>query len=173
MADDLEDFLRQAAERRKQRQKQKENRTPVVAEPLSPPPASEPQTQSRRPISSFESQPLSQQQTVAQSQNRQSEPIVMAEAVEPSRLRSQFDQPAKLAKVQKKPKSQQQSRSLQPPSNQPRVLENTSAIPTRETGPELPTKILNSSNIIQNIRDPQSLRTAIIVHEILKRPWQD
>ena len=168
MADDLDDFLRQAAERRKQRQKQKENRGPVAAEPLAPATISEPETQSRKPISTFESQPLSQQQTVAQSQQRQSEHIVVAEAVETSRLRSQFDQPAKPTKQQKKQKSQQQ-----PQGNQPRVLANTSAVPPRETGPELPTKILNSSNIIQNIRDPQSLRTAIIVHEILKRPWQD
>ena len=172
MADDLEDFLRQAAERRKQRQKQKENRGPVAAEPLSSPPLTEPQAQSRKPLSTFESQPLNQQQTVAQSQKRQSEHVVVAEAVEPSRLKSQFDQPAKPAKQQKKQKSQQ-SLANKPLANQPRVLENTSAIPPRETGPELPTKILNSSNIIQNIRDPQSLRTAIIVHEILKRPWQD
>jgi hypothetical protein len=168
MADDLDDFLRQAAERRKQRQKQKENRGPVAQEPLAPPPISQFEPQSRKPISTFESQPLSQQQTVAQSQQRQTEHVVVAEAVEPSRLKSQFDSPAKPTKQQKKQKSQQQ-----PQSNQLRVLANTSAVPPRETGPELPTKILNSSNIIQNIRDPQSLRTAIIVHEILKRPWQD
>jgi hypothetical protein len=169
MADDLDDFLRQAAERRKQRQKQKENRGPIAAEPLAAPPLSESETQSRKPISTFESQPLSQQQTVAQSRQRQSEHVVIAEAVETSRLKSQFDPPAKPTKQQKKQKSQQQ----QLPSSQTRVLANTSDVPARETGPELPTKILNSSNIIQNIRDPQSLRTAIIVHEILKRPWQD
>ncbi|MCU0710409.1 MAG: hypothetical protein MUC43_00005 [Pirellula sp.] len=162
MADDLDDFLRQAAERRKQRQKQKENRGPIAAEPLAAPPLSESETQSRK-------QPLSQQQTVAQSRQRQSEHVVIAEAVETSRLKSQFDPPAKPTKQQKKQKSQQQ----QLPSSQTRVLANTSDVPARETGPELPTKILNSSNIIQNIRDPQSLRTAIIVHEILKRPWQD
>ncbi|MFN7875867.1 MAG: hypothetical protein ACK5PB_11150 [Pirellula sp.] len=172
MADDLEDFLRQAAERRKQRQKQKENRGPVASEPLAPPLATQAEPQSRKPISTFETQPLNQQQTVAQSQQRQTEHVVVAEAVEPSRLRSQFDQPVKPAKQQKKQKSQQ-TVANKPLSNQLRVLENTSAIPPRETGPELPTKILNSSNIIQNIRDPQSLRTAIIVHEILKRPWQD
>ncbi len=167
MADDLDDFLRQAAERRKQRQKQKENRGPIAAEPVSQPPLTELEPQSRKPISTFESQPLSQQQTVAESRQRQSEHVVMAEVAEPSRLKSQFDQPAKPAKQQKKQKSQQQATA------QPSVLANTSAIPPRETGPALPTTILNSSNIIQNIRDPQSLRTAIIVHEILKRPWQD
>lgn len=168
MSDDLDDFLRQAAERRKQRQRQKEARGPLAESTPAPPPPSAPASQARKPISTFESQPLSQQQTVAESRQRQSEHVVVAEVVEASRLKSQFDAPAKPLKQPKRQK--QQPQTVKP---QTTTLANTS-VATQASSSSAPTNVpLNSSNIIQSIRDPQSLRTAIIVHEILKRPWQD
>jgi hypothetical protein len=163
MSDDLDDFLRQAAERRKQRQRQKEARGPLAEPAPTPPPPSAPNSQSHKPISTFESQPLSQQQTIAESRRRQSEHVVVAEVVEASRLKSQFDAPAKPLKQPKRQKQQPQTTTLA-----------NSSVATQATSSSAPTNApLNSSNIIQSIRDPQFLRTAIIAHEILKRPWQD
>ncbi|XZE21489.1 hypothetical protein SH449x_001392 [Pirellulaceae bacterium SH449] len=168
MSDDLDDFLRQAAERRKQRQRQKETRGSLADSAPAPPPASAPAPQSRKPISTFESQPLSQQQTVAESRQKQSEHVVVAEVVEPSRLKSQFDAPAKPIKQPKRQK--QQPQSIKPQTSS---LASTSAAPQASSSSAPINAPLNSSNILLSIRDPQSLKTAIIVHEILKRPWQD
>jgi hypothetical protein len=34
------------------------------------------------------------------------------------------------------------------------------------------TAMVSSASMIHQLRDPQTMRMAIIAHEILKRPWQ-
>jgi hypothetical protein len=93
------------------------------------------------------------------------EPIVVAEVIEePSRLRSQFDAQPKKQKKPKQAQPQAQTSSLSPQAS-------TTDMPAQATSQRVAQ--VSSSSIIQALRDPKSMRTAIIVHEILKRPWQE
>lgn len=164
MADDLDDFLKQAAQRRKQRQQQKSERAPI--ESASPPVLSQPI--SREPIPTLAQQsndayeqvkpiPVAKLEPVA-------EPVRLAE--EPSRLQSSFSQFESQPKAKKggKKAAKQPSASLSSETanmaSQTTSAQYTSALP------------FNSSEIAKQLRNPQTLKTAIIVHEILKRPWE-
>lgn len=179
MADDLDDFLKQAAQRRKQRQQSKAERPPIDSAPppvLSPAPSAIP-TLSR-------SDDAYSRPNAPQSANRLepvidlSQAIETAQVVEDNRLPSQRTQPqTNKPKKQKKspPKSSStgqssfNSSSLAPSSLAPSESTTANAaVVSTSSNPQL----ISSGNIAEQLRNPQTLRTAIIVHEILKRPWQ-
>jgi hypothetical protein len=179
MADDLDDFLKQAAQRRKQRQQSKAERPPIESAPppvLSPAPSSVP-TLSR-------SDDAYSRPNAPQSANRLepvidlSQTIETAQVAQDNRLPSQMrDQPASKPKKQKKggqkpslstqtsfPQSSFGSSSLAPSES---TTANAAVVSTTNNP-----QMISSGNIAEQLRNPQTLRTAIIVHEILKRPWQ-
>jgi hypothetical protein len=179
MADDLDDFLKQAAQRRKQRQQSKAERPPIEAAPppvLSPAPSSVP-TLSR-------SDDAYSRPNAPQSANRMepvidlSQTIEMAQVVEEKRLPSQV-------RDQQNSKSKKQKKGGQKPSlsNQTSFAQSSlgpsSLAPTESTTANAAvvsttnnSQMISSGSIAEQLRNPQTLRTAIIVHEILKRPWQ-
>jgi hypothetical protein len=177
MADDLDDFLKQAAQRRKQRQQNKAERPPI--EPVPPPglsPATSVPTLSR-------SDDAYSRPNAPQSANRLepmvdlSQPIETAQVVEenrlPSQVREQSSKPKKPKKGSQKPSPSSQSTfaqsslaasSLAPSES---TTANAAVVSTANNS-----QMISSGNIAEQLRNPQTLRTAIIVHEILKRPWQ-
>jgi hypothetical protein len=166
MADDLDDFLKQAALRRQQRQQQKGNRAPVaqpVQQPAPPPPPT-PRLQQQDPIASARvtdskpyeasvgnlssSLPSELNTTLRRSDDRFESPVQQDTQRDISSLR----QSEKKASKKKQPKQERQERQL---------------VETPATSAKV-----SSLSLIAQLRDPQSLRMAIIAHEILKRPWE-
>ena len=170
MADDLDDFLKQAAQRRQQRQQQRTNRPPVAQPTPQQPtrPAPTPRLQQQDPIPSaqvVDSKPY--EPTVgnlASSLPSASLPGGVDQADErmQSHLKEAFQHEiSSLRKSEPKasPKKKQQK--------EPRLQE------TPATAAEVqPTAKVSSASLVAQLRDPQSLRMAIIAHEIMKRPWQ-
>ena len=170
MADDLEDFLKQAAQRRQQRQQQRTNRPPVV-QPVPEPPRSPPtpRLQQQEPIptarvventkpyeatvgnlsSSLPSASLGS--SANQADNRMQSHIQQVFQHEIGSLR----QSEPKAPSKKKAKKEQR-------------LQETPATPAEVQ----PTAKVSSASLVAQLRDPQSLRMAIIAHEIMRRPWQ-
>lgn len=167
MADDLDEFLRQAAERRKNRQQQK-NARPPIAPP--PPVVAQPV---RDPVPTL--RPLSQPDTFGSSNApapRSATPTPLAPArEEPSRFPSQFDRPPAPTPPPKPKKNKQRNSSRPDPEPAlPPVIPTLAPSAELMAAPSAP--LLNNLNIREQIRNPQSLKAAIILNEILKRPWQ-
>ncbi len=168
MADDLDDFLKQAAQRRQQRQQQKNNRPPVVQPVAEPSRSAPPRLQQQDPIPAaqvVDSKPYepsvgnlssslpsaSRSTSIDQADERMQAHVQQVFQNELSSLRpSEQKQPPK-----KKQKKEQR-------------LQETPATPAEVQ----PTAKVSSASLAAQLRDPQSLRMAIIAHEIMKRPWQ-
>lgn len=169
MADDLDEFLRQAAERRKNRQQQKSARPPISQPPVIAQPVKEP-VPTLRPLAPTDvyDQPLPSAQSSAGTPSSLAPP-----RDEPSRFPSQFDRPATPAPApaakQKKNKPRN-APSQQPSPALPPVIPSLAPSSELMAAPAAP--LLSNLNIRDQMRNPQSLKTAIILHEILKRPWQ-
>lgn len=168
MADDLDDFLKQAAQRRQQRQQQKSNRPPVVQtlpEQARPAP---PRLQQQNPIPSaqvVDSKPYvptvgnlssslpstSRGTSIDQADERMQAHVQQVFQNELGSLRQSDQKPAS----KKKQKKEQR-------------LQETPATPAEVQ----PSAKVSSASLAAQLRDPQSLRMAIIAHEIMKRPWQ-
>jgi hypothetical protein len=107
-----------------------------------------------------------------------SQTIETAQVVEEKRLPSQVrDQQSSKSKKQKKG-GQKPSPSNQTSFSQS-SLGPSSLAPTESTTANAAvvsttnnSQMISSGSIAEQLRNPQTLRTAIIVHEILKRPWQ-
>ena len=173
MADDLDDFLKQAAQRRQQRQQQRSNRPPVVQpEPQPVRQAPTPRLQQQDPVPtatvveySMPYQPTvgnlstslpsaslpsaSRESDVEQADDRMRDHVQQVFQHEISSLRQSDTKP------KKKQKKEQQ-------------LKETPATVVEAQ----PTAKVSSASLAAQLRDPQSLRMAIIAHEIMKRPWQ-
>lgn len=166
MADDLDEFLRQAAERRKNRQQQKNARPPISQPPVVAQPVKEP-VPTLRPLAPTDvyDQPLPSAQSSAA-------PSPLAPArEEPSRFPSQFDRPTAPPPAAKQKKNKPRNNpSQQPAPTLPPVIPSLAPSPELTAAPAAP--LLSNLNIRDQMRNPQSLKTAIILHEILKRPWQ-
>ena len=171
MADDLEEFLKQAALRRQQRQQQQSRgaKEPIVQQrpqASAPPPRLQPQVnipdavvvEPNKPyeptIGSLSTSLPSSMPTLGQSEPRISSQNNDTNQRELGNLRQSEQKPSNKKKAKKE-------------TQQPRLAE-TAAAPAEVQ----PTAKVSSASLIAQLRDPQSLRMAIIAHEILKRPWQ-
>lgn len=168
MADDLDDFLKQAAQRRQQRQQQKSNRAPVVQPLPEQARSSPPRLQQQDPMPSaqvVDSKPYvptvgnlssslpsaSRSTSIDQADERMQAHVQQVFQNELSSLRQLDPKPSS----KKKQKKEQR-------------LQETPATPVEAQ----PTAKVSSASLAAQLRDPQSLRMAIIAHEIMKRPWQ-
>jgi hypothetical protein len=168
MADELDDFLKQAAQRRQQRQQQRSNRPPVVQpEPQPVRQAPTPRLQQQDPVPvapvveyqkpyeptvgnlSTSLPSATRESDVEQADDRMRAHVQQVFQHELSSLRQSE------TKTKKKQKKEQQ-------------LKETPATVTESQ----PTAKVSSASLAAQLRDPQSLRMAIIAHEIMKRPWQ-
>jgi hypothetical protein len=160
--------LRQAAERRKNRQQQKSARPPISQPPVVAQPVNEP-VPTLRPLAPTDvyDQPLPSAQTSAA-------PSPLAPPrEETSRFPSQFDRPASPAPspaAKQKKNKQRNTPNQKPAPTLPPVIPSLAPSPELMAAPDAP--LLSNLNIRDQIRNPQSLKAAIILHEILKRPWQ-
>lgn len=168
MADDLDDFLKQAAQRRQQRQQQRSNRPPVVQpeqQPVRPTPTPRLQQQDPAPAAPVVDYQKPYEPTVGNlstslpSATRESD-VEQAD----DRMRAHVQQVfqhelSSLRQAETKPKKKQKKEQQ---------LKETPAVPAEAQ----PTAKVSSASLAAQLRDPQSLRMAIIAHEIMKRPWQ-
>ena len=168
MADDLDDFLKQAAQRRQQRQQQRTNRPPVVQpEPPRSPPTPRLQQQEPMPTARVVEDSKPYQATVgnlSSSLPSASQAGSVDQADE--RLQSHIQQV-----FQHEISSLRKSEPKSPPKKKAKKeqrLQETPATPAEVQ----PTAKVSSASLVAQFRDPQSLRMAIIAHEIMKRPWQ-
>lgn len=169
MADDLDDFLKQAALRRQQRQK-RTNSQPVV-KPVSEPTRSvpPPRLQQQDPIPNAKVVDYSKPYTPTVGNLSSSLPstsleggVDQADERMQSHLRQVFQHEIGSLRpsVPKSPSKKKEKKEQR--------LQETPATPVELQ----PTAKVSSASLVSQLRDPQSLRMAIIAHEIMKRPWQ-
>ncbi len=157
MADDLDDFLKQAALRRQQRQQQKRPVAKPALPPIKEPPRLRPEVprlQPELPTAQVVDYSPPYQPTIGNlSTNLPSGNLSLGirQADELSQIRTTNSMTAA-------GKKRDQSSSL-------------SETPAAAAEPQQSAKV-SSVSMIKQLRDPQTLRMAIIAHEIMKRPWQ-
>lgn len=157
MADDLDDFLKQAALRRQQRQQQKRPVAKPALPPIKEPPRLRPEVprlQPELPTAQVVDYSPPYQPTIGNlSANLPSGNLSLGirQADELSQIRTTNSMTAA-------GKKRDQSSSL-------------SETPAAAAEPQQSAKV-SSVSMIKQLRDPQTLRMAIIAHEIMKRPWQ-
>ena len=169
MADDLDDFLKQAAQRRQQRQQQRTNRPPVV----QPTP---------QPTRSVPTPRLQQQDPIPSAQVEDSKPYEptvgnLSSSLPSASLPGSMNQanermlPHLKEAFQNETSSLRQSEPKSSPKKKQKKEQRLQETPA--TAAEVqPTAKVSSASLVAQLRDPQSLRMAIIAHEIMKRPWQ-
>ena len=168
MADDLDDFLKQAAQRRQQRQQQRTNRPPVVQpEPTRSPPTPRLQQQEPMPTARVIEDSKPYEATVGNlSSSLPSASLAGSVDQADERMQSHIQQVfqheiSSLRKSEPKASPKKKAKKEQ-------RLQETPATPAEVR----PTAKVSSASLVAQFRDPQSLRMAIIAHEIMKRPWQ-
>ena len=169
MADDLDDFLKQAALRRQQRQQKKGGKTPSPAQYAQrepEPPRLEPEQPRLKP-----SLPSSVPDSF--STPYQATSGSLATGLPSSAPPSSLEQGGDRVGTNRKPNVQNEiskirSSESKRKSTAPNVLTET---PATQAEPQK-TAMVSSASMIHQLRDPQTMRMAIIAHEILKRPWQ-
>ncbi len=169
MADELDDFLKQAAQRRQQRQQQRTNRPPVV----QPAP---------QPTRSVPTPRLQQQDPIPSAQvvdPKPYEPTVgnLSSSLPSASLSGGVDQADERMQSHLKEAFQHEISSLrksEPKASPKKKQKKEQRLQeTPATAAEVqPTAKVSSASLVAQLRDPQSLRMAIIAHEIMKRPWQ-
>ncbi|MFM8572986.1 MAG: hypothetical protein ACKOAU_15430 [Pirellula sp.] len=173
MADELDEFLKQAAQRRMQRQQEKQvrqnpgaptskpqSRPPAPSKQKSPPPKD--LSQARPAI--FEDDRSIADRTLEPSisQRHVSTNIDLADEGIDAYVRSTIGDGASLGELQKRPNQKQQAKK--------NSSENKSD--ERPTVSQSATSLVGSSELVKQLRDPKTLRMAILAHEILRRPYQ-
>lgn len=169
MADDLDDFLKQAALRRQQRQQKKSGNTPKStpqAKRSAEPPRLEPEKprlQPNLPASLPDSFSSPYQATSGN----------LSRGLPSTNAPSSLEQGGDRVGSSLKPSFQNEISKLRPSepnrnSSAPNMLTET---PATLAEPQK-TAMVSSASMIHQLRDPQTMRMAIIAHEILKRPWQ-
>ena len=176
MADDLDEFLKQAALRRQQRQQQRTNSAPAMP---SPPP----QTRATPPTRSAPPPRLQPQEPIPAAQvsefSKPYEPTVgnLSSSLPSASLGGTIDRAEERLQNQLRTSFQNEIGNLRPTETKPsqkkkakkeQRLQETPAAPAEVQ----PTAKVSSASLVAQLRDPQSLRMAIIAHEIMKRPWQ-
>ena len=170
MADDLDDFLKQAALRRQQRQQQRTNSPAAV--PNAPQP-----TRSTPPPRLQPQEPIPSAQVVEFS--KPYEPTVgnLSSSLPSASLTGSVNQAADRMQNQQRPPFQHEIGNLRPsetkPSSKKKAKKEQRLQETPATPAEVqPTAKVSAASLVAQLRDPQSLRMALIAHEIMKRPWQ-
>ena len=176
MADDLDDFLKQAALRRQQRQQQRTNSPPVV-KPAPEPTRSASSTRSMPPPRLQQQDPIPNAKVVDDSKPYTPTVGNLSSSLPSTSLESGVDQANERMQSHLKQVFQHEIGSLR--QSEPRSPSKKKANKeqrlqeTPATQAELqPTAKVSSASLVAQLRDPQSLRMAIIAHEIMKRPWQ-
>ncbi len=168
MADDLEEFLKQAALRRQQRQQQRGNR-----EPVAPP---KPQASSPQTPRLVQQESIPAAQLVDEKKPYQPTVINLSSSLPSATLAGGVDQADERMQAHLKEAFQHELGSLRPSETKvtkKKAKKEQRLLETPATPPEVqPTAKVSSASLIAQLRDPQSLRMAIIAHEIMKRPWQ-
>lgn len=164
MADDLDDFLKQAAARRQQRQQQRANKPPVVQpEPVRQTPRLQQQDPSPVAPAAEYSKPY--------------EPTVgnLSSSLPSANRKNDLEQTDERLQAHVQQVFQHEISSLRQTENKPKKKQKKEQ-QLKETPATVveaqPSAKVSSASLAAQLRDPQSLRMAIIAHEIMKRPWQ-
>lgn len=166
MADDLDDFLKQAAQRRQQRQQQRSNRPPVVQpEPVRQTPAPRLQQQDPIPVAPVVEYAKPYEPTVGN----------LSTSLPSASRKNDLEQTDERLQAHVEQVFQHELSSLRQTENKPKKKQKKEQ-QLKETPATVveaqPTAKVSSASLAAQLRDPQSLRMAIIAHEIMKRPWQ-
>jgi len=174
MADDLDDFLKQAALRRQQRQQKRPVAKPAPPPIINEPPRRRPEIPRLEPESPGAqavdySSPyqatvgnLSTNLPSALPSANSSRGIRQSDERMESHVRQVFQH--ELSQIRTTNSVTAAGKKRDQPSS---LLET----PATAAEPQ-PTAKVSSVSMIKQLRDPQTLRMAIIAHEIMKRPWQ-
>jgi hypothetical protein len=157
MADDLDDFLKQAALRRQQRQQQKRPVAKPAPPPMQEPPRLRPEVprlQPELPTAQVVDYRTPYQPTVGN----------LSTNLPSGNLSRGIRQADELGQIRTTNSVTAAGKKRDQPSN---LLET----PAAAAEPQQSAKV-SSVSMIKQLRDPQTLRMAIIAHEIMKRPWQ-
>jgi hypothetical protein len=174
MADELDDFLRQAAQRRMQRQQEKNaNQKPATAAvPQSRPQRANPPRPNPKPPKDlsgtrpaiFEDPSSIEDRSLEPSiaQRHVSTDIDLADEGMDSYVRATMGDASKLSHLQNRAKGKKSSTKT-------KTTNQSDQAPSVQ---QRPNDVVGSSELITQLRDPKTLRMAILAHEILKRPYQ-
>lgn len=157
MADDLDDFLKQAALRRQQRQQQKR----PVAKPAPPQTKESPRLRPEVPRLQPE---LPTAQVVDYSTPYQPTMGNLSTNLPSGNLSRGIRQSDELSQIRT-------TNSVTAAGKKRDQTLSLSETPAAAAEPQQSAKV-SSVSMIKQLRDPQTLRMAIIAHEIMKRPWQ-
>lgn len=169
MADDLDDFLKQAALRRQQRQQKRPVAKPAPP-PINEPPRRRPEIPRLQPESpsaqagdySAPYQPTVGNLSTNLPSGNSSRGIRQTDERMDSHVKQVFQH--ELSQIRTTNSATAAGKKRDQPSS---LLET----PAAAAEPQ-PTAKVSSVSMIKQLRDPQTLRMAIIAHEIMKRPWQ-
>ncbi len=172
MADELDEFLKQAAQRRMERQQQKKPTSPKPAgpKPAAPRPTGQktaspaPRDLSgQRPGVFADNAPVSERSLEPSISNRHvTTQIDQADEGIDDYVRSTIGDAANLGDLKNRNKQKK-------PGAKTKSVNQSDERPTVE---QRPNDIVGSSELIRQLRDPKTLRMAILAHEILRRPYQ-
>jgi hypothetical protein len=166
VADDLDDFLKQAAQRRQQRQQNKGVRPPLAQPPLAQS-SSEQQSKTPRRV-----EPPRQKTEIATaevvSDMSSYRPTIgnLAATLPSASVSDSVDQ------------ADERMQSHVSEVFQHEISKLRSSPSSRESVTDIAAKSLeyasnvSAASMIKQLREPSTLRMAIIAHEIMKRPWE-
>ena len=157
MADDLDDFLKQAALRRQQRQQQKRPVAKPAPPPIKEPPRLRPEMprlQPELPTAQAADCSLPYQPTIGN----------LSTNLPSGNLSRGIRQADELSQIRT-------TNSVTAAGKKRDTSSSLSETPAAAAEPQQSAKV-SSVSMIKQLRDPQTLRMAIIAHEIMKRPWQ-
>jgi hypothetical protein len=157
MADDLDDFLKQAALRRQQRQQQKRPVAKPAQPPINEPPRLRPEVPRLQPE-------LPTAQAVDYSTPFQPTVGNLSTNLPSGNLGRGIRQADELSPIRT-------ANSVTAAGKKRDTSSSLSETPAAAAEPQQSAKV-SSVSMIKQLRDPQTLRMAIIAHEIMKRPWQ-
>jgi len=174
MADDLDDFLKQAALRRQQRQQNRPAR-PSAQKPSSQqtsvePPRLRPESQTLQPSIPTENDRFSSpyQPTVGNLSTNLPSGNVSRNVDEADERMAAHIKHAFQSDIGKLRSTSNVTPGANLKRDQPSTLTET---PATVAEPQ-PSAKVSAVSMARQLRDPQTLRMAIIAHEIMKRPWQ-
>ena len=184
MSDELDDFLRQAAERRQKRQQQKGARpaspSPPPPAPAAPSPASVP-PQIRRPVPPPPSPPTSAPVAPKRRKSLSEEASEVRPSVgslDPALAKRHVESELAFADERMEQHLEKAFQSDLMPSQGRNAKQKMRGDPYEQMsaaapiGAEQAKAMVSASELAQQLRDPKTLRLAIIAFEVMRRPYQ-
>ncbi|MCE2799308.1 MAG: hypothetical protein LW724_07095 [Planctomycetaceae bacterium] len=166
MADELDEFLKQAAQRRMQRQEQKQPKKPTAPRPPGapkPPSAPSRDLSQSRPAVFEDNTPVAERSLEPSISGRHvTTQIDQADEGIDDYVRSTIGIASSLGELKNRTQNKKPgttAKSVNQSEERPTILQR-------------PNDIVGSSEMIRQLRDPKTLRMAILAHEILRRPYQ-